>query len=165
MEISDKYQSLKESLIKEIKVMDQVKDKKIIELKEVYEGSNHIYMVMELLEGGSLYDNLITKGQHSEQESFQVFSQLLQAITAVHVHDMMHRDIKPENFIYVNKQSQELKLVEFGLTENIHNPTKLFVRCGTPGYIAPEIFNDSLYDCKVDIFSAGIILYNLYIFS
>lgn len=73
----------------------------------------------------------------------------------------MHRDIKPENMIYESNEGPTIKLGSFSLAESFINPHRIFVRCGTPGYVAPEILNNEAYDNKVDIFSAGIILYNL----
>lgn len=76
---------------------------------------------------------------------------------------IMHRDIKPENLILLDKETLEVKLADFGLSEfEKCNPQDLiFKRCGTPGYVAPEILEDKPYDCKVDSFSAGVILYIL----
>lgn len=73
----------------------------------------------------------------------------------------MHRDIKPENLILKDKDHLTIVLVDFGLAEYESNQNKIFTRCGTPGYVAPEVLNDLPYDCKVDAFSAGVIFYNL----
>jgi len=71
----------------------------------------------------------------------------------------MHRDIKPENLILRGDDSIELTLVDFGLAEYIDNKNRIFSRCGTPGYVAPEVLADYDYDGKCDVFSAGIICY------
>lgn len=73
----------------------------------------------------------------------------------------MHRDIKPENLILKDEMSFDLKLADFGLSELINKKENLFTRCGTPGYVAPEVLEDKKYDTKCDIFSAGVILYIL----
>ena len=79
----------------------------------------------------------------------------------------MHRDIKPENLIVHENEGYQvflfikLFLVDFGLAENASNQQRIFTRCGTPGYVAPEVLNDLPYDTKADVFSGGIILYNL----
>lgn len=73
----------------------------------------------------------------------------------------MHRDIKPENLIIKDTESLKLQLVDFGLGEYEKNTQRTFTRCGTPGYVAPEVLSDLPYNTKVDAFSAGIILYNL----
>jgi serine/threonine protein kinase len=79
----------------------------------------------------------------------------------------MHRDIKPENLILENTDNMKvnwyikLVLADFGLSDHINNKNKIFTRCGTPGYVAPEILNDLPYEAKVDVFSAGVIFYIL----
>lgn len=74
----------------------------------------------------------------------------------------MHRDIKPENLILKDESTLEIKVVDFGLSEFENTQENLiFKRCGTPGYVAPEILEDQPYDCKVDSFSCGVILYIL----
>ena len=78
----------------------------------------------------------------------------------------MHRDIKPENIIISKKQGKisDIVLADFGLSEHSEKKKFLFKRCGTPGYVAPEILLDEPYDTKVDIYSAGIIMYILFKF-
>ena len=74
----------------------------------------------------------------------------------------MHRDIKPENLILKdNDNDGEVKIADFGLATYVNCGEYLFKRCGTPGYVAPEILADDKYDQKVDVFSAGVILYIL----
>jgi len=73
----------------------------------------------------------------------------------------MHRDLKPENLILKDNESLQVKLADFGLAEFVNSKKRIFTRCGTPGYVAPEILADEPYDCKVDVFSAGVILYIL----
>jgi serine/threonine protein kinase len=75
---------------------------------------------------------------------------------------IIHRDIKPENLIFLSETTYELKLADFGLAEFKGEKNPLFVRCGTPGYVAPEVLKDEPYTEKVDIFATGIILYILY---
>ena len=76
----------------------------------------------------------------------------------------MHRDIKAENLILAsNDNDWDIKIADFGLASFVGEKF-IFKRCGTPGYVAPEILMDLEYDTKVDIFSAGVVLYLLYIF-
>ena len=80
----------------------------------------------------------------------------------MHSKGIMHRDIKPENLILKDKNSEtEIILADFGLSEKYakKEETLIFKRCGTPGYVAPEILNNKPYDTQVDVFSAGIIFY------
>lgn len=73
----------------------------------------------------------------------------------------MHRDIKPENLVLKNKETLEICLIDFGLSEFTNIDDINLIVCGTPGYVAPEMLNDEPYNEKVDIFSAGVILYNM----
>ena len=73
----------------------------------------------------------------------------------------MHRDLKPENLILKAQNSTDVVLADFGLADSLNQQSCAFRRCGTPGYVAPEILFDRPYDTKVDVFSAGIILYIL----
>ena len=87
---------------------------------------------------------------------------LLESLDYLHSKKLMHRDIKPENIILKDNISEtDIVLVDFGLCEYTDSKELLFKRCGTPGYVAPEILNDEKYSTKVDIFSAGVILYLL----
>lgn len=71
----------------------------------------------------------------------------------------MHRDMKPENIIFENKNNLKIKIVDLGFATSFINYRKLYTKCGTPGYIAPEILKNKEYDEKVDIFSLGVIFY------
>ena len=72
---------------------------------------------------------------------------------------IIHRDLKPENIIFKNTSNIDIGIVDLGFATYEKDYDKLFKRCGTPGYVAPEILNDRPYNCKVDIYSCGIILY------
>jgi len=88
---------------------------------------------------------------------------LLGALSYMHVRGIMHRDIKPENLILKDADNDwNVKIADFGLATTVNpNGEYLFKRCGTPGYVAPEVLADAKYDQKVDVFSAGVILYIL----
>lgn len=133
----------------------------IIKLYEVYEGEYHIYLVMELLKGGELFDRIVKKGISKEKDACIIIVRLLSALEYLHDLGIMHRDIKPENLILKDEHDFEIKLADFGLAEFVSKSDLLFRRCGTPGYVAPEILADKPYDTKVDVFSAGVILYIL----
>lgn len=84
---------------------------------------------------------------------------LLEGLSEIHAKNIIHRDLKPENLILRDKKVlSSLKVSDFGLSAKLKT-SKLFLRCGTPGFVAPEILNDEGYDSKADIFSAGVILY------
>ena len=120
-------------------------------------------MVHELLRGGELYDNLKRIPPLSEEKAAKIINELLNSIEYIHNLGILHRDLKPENIILREKgQLEDLVIADFGLAEYYRKDGKyLFTRCGTPGYVAPEVLQDKVYDFKVDVYSIGILLYIL----
>ena len=159
----------KESLMNEIEIMRLVKHGNIMNLEELHESKNSIYLVLELLEGGELFNYVSSKNSISVHEICRVMRCLLEALSYLSDKKLMHRDLKPENMILKDKgelQNATLKLVDFGLATQCDVPEYLFKRCGTPGYVAPEIINapsneNIHYSPKCDVFSAGIIFFIL----
>ena len=159
----------KESLMNEIEIMQLVKHGNIMNLEELHESKNSIYLVLELLEGGELFNFVSSKNSISVHEICRVMRCLLEALSYLSDKKLMHRDLKPENMILKDKgdlQNATLKLVDFGLATQCDVPEYLFKRCGTPGYVAPEIINapsneNIHYSPKCDVFSAGIIFFIL----
>ena len=141
----------------------------IMKLVEVHESQNSIYLVMELLEGGELFNHVSDKGTLQKKEYYKILKCLLEALAYMDSKGIMHRDLKPENMILKTKASLEnndLKVVDFGLATKFDIPEYLFKRCGTPGFVAPEVINapsnqNIHYDPKCDVFSAGVIFYLL----
>lgn len=159
----------KESLINEIAVMQKLHHPYIMNLEEVHESKNSVYLVLELLEGGELMEYLSSKESFSNEDIVRVMRCILEALAYMSEKKIMHRDLKPDNMILKEKNKLEfctLKLVDFGLA-TIHDiPEYLFKRCGTPGFVAPEVINapsneNVHYSPKCDVFSAGIIFYLL----
>ena len=91
--------------------------------------------------------------------------QVLEALAYLQVRGLIHRDLKPENIMLANKSTSEtsieISVVDFGFMTKVSEHKILFSRCGTPGFVAPEVLADYDYDCKADIFSAGVIFYVL----
>ena len=85
---------------------------------------------------------------------------ILEALVAMHSKNIVHRDLKPENMLFRDDTNDSLTIIDFGLSSTTKFG-KLKMKCGSPGYVAPEILNNHTYDTQVDIFSAGIILYIL----
>lgn len=148
-------------LINEINIMRKLNHPNIINLYEIYEGDYHVYLVLELLKGGELFDHIIKKGHYTEKDASIIIRKLLWALEYIHEKGIMHRDIKPENLILKDEDGVDIKLADFGLSEKENKKDLLFKRCGTPGYVAPEVLEDKKYDHKCDIYSAGVILYIL----
>ena len=159
----------RESIINEIEIMKDLDHPYVIKLEELHESKNSIYLILELLEGGELFNFISSKKKISLQDIQNSMHNLLEALAYLASKNIMHRDLKPENMILKTKDKLEnstLKLVDFGLSTKCDIEEYLFKRCGTPGYVAPEIINSSSnenihYTPKCDVFSAGIIFYIL----
>jgi serine/threonine protein kinase len=130
-----------------------------------------MYLVMELLQGGDLFDRIVAKEQYTEVESRRVMRRLLSAVYYLHEQrNIVHRDLKPENILCVhsNLQSMEVKLTDFGLAKIINEDDGLKTFCGTPQYFAPEVLERrhtvkgrGRYGKPADMWSLGVILYVL----
>ena len=137
----------------------------IIKTYEVYEDLKFISFVMELADGGDLFD-FITKspdGVLDDINSIDCIIQILETLNYLHNEKhIVHRDLKPENFLVtIEKSKPFIKLIDFGFAVNIKENPKLTQYLGTPLYTAPEIVEKEPYNEKVDIWSAGIVLFNM----
>lgn len=159
----------KESLINEIEVMQKLNHDFVMNLEEVHESKNSIYLVLELLEGGELLNYISVQNKLSLRDCHRIMYCILSALAYMNDRKIMHRDLKPDNMILKKKESLShctLKLVDFGLATQYDIDEYLYKRCGTPGFVAPEVINapsnqNIHYDPKCDVFSAGVIFYIL----
>jgi serine/threonine protein kinase len=159
----------KEALMNEIEIMKQLKHPNIMKLEELHESKNSVYLVLELLEGGELLQYLWNKESLTTVDHIKIIKSILQALSYMEDKNIMHRDLKPDNIILKHKDKIEfgnLKIVDFGLASVCGTSEQLFKRCGTPGFVAPEVINSSsthkiTYNHKCDVFSAGVIFYIL----
>ncbi len=129
-------------MINEIDLMRILEHDHVIKLYEVYETEKSIYLVIELIQGKSLQDILkrpMFKEEYSEMRVMKMIYAILDALAYLASRCIMHRDLKPDN-ILVDK-GDKIKIVDFGLATFIDLPEYIFKKCGTPGYIAPEVFN------------------------
>ena len=133
----------------------------IARLYEFFEDASELILIFELMEGGDLYEKIKLKHKYTEKEVFWIFLQIMKGLEYLHSKNVAHRDIKLQNML-LNSQMKNprIKIADFSLAEEFV-VNKMHVKCGTPGFMAPEIFYNEYYDEKVDIFSAGIILYIL----
>lgn len=159
----------KESLINEIEIMLKLRHPYIMSMEELHESKNSIYLVLELLEGGELLNYISSSVGLTMKEYSKIMKCIVEALSYMADKKIMHRDLKPDNMILKKKEKLEfctLKLVDFGLATVYDIPEYLFKRCGTPGFVAPEVINapsneNIHYTPKCDVFSAGIIFYIL----
>jgi serine/threonine protein kinase len=159
----------KESLYNEIDVMKNLDHENLMKLHEIHESQNSVYLVLELLEGGELLDYIkAQQGRIKTSEYKHIIRSILRALRYMNTKNIMHRDLKPENMILKTKggsiEENVLKIVDFGLATKCDIQEYLFKRCGTPGFVAPEVVNASSeenihYTPKCDVFSAGVIFY------
>ncbi|CAD8067099.1 unnamed protein product [Paramecium primaurelia] len=157
----DKNNKQRQGLLNEIDLLRSCHHPNIIKLYEIYESGDYIYLVMELLEGGELFDLILETKCFQESKVALIMFKIFDALEYLHTKNIMHRDIKPENILLKDKSENfDLKIADFGLASYTESDL-IITKCGTPGYVAPEILEDKKYNEKVDVFSAGIILYIL----
>lgn len=107
----------------EIDILKDVDHPNIIKLYETFEDQLNVYLVMEVCEGGELFDRIIDKGHFSEKEARDVFGQLVRSLLYLHKKDICHRDLKPENFLYLSKKEDSpIKMIDFGLSKKFMDP-------------------------------------------
>jgi len=144
---------------REVSIMEKLRHPGIVQLVDLFDEDDTLYLVMELIRGGELFDRIIEKGSFSENESALIIHQILEAVAYMHQHGVVHRDLKPENLLCATKDSRVIKIADFGLSKEGSN---LVTSCGSPGYIAPEVLlGEEVYDNTVDIWSIAIITYVL----
>ena len=152
---------------REIDITLELNHENVIKCEEIYEDNSAIHFVLQLIEGGDLFDHIIhsTNRKLNENEALDILNQILQAIHYLHDEmSIVHRDIKPENFLMYNENGRnKIKLIDFGFATYIRNDEEMTQQLGTPQYAAPEIFNEIPYNNKVDMWSTGIVLYNMII--
>lgn len=144
----------------EVAILKQVKHPNIVSLKDLFETNDKLYLVMELVTGGELFDKIVEKGQYTEKDASAIVKKILSAVQYLHGLNIAHRDLKPENLLLRDNDTDVL-LSDFGLSKIIDEKTMLTTACGTPYYVAPEVLSASGYDKEVDLWSIGVITYLL----
>uniref|UniRef100_A0A8R7U270 non-specific serine/threonine protein kinase n=1 Tax=Triticum urartu TaxID=4572 RepID=A0A8R7U270_TRIUA len=132
----------------------------IIRVYEVTETPKDIFVVMEYCQNGELLDYIIEKGRLQEDEARRIFQQIISSVEYCHRNMVVHRDLKPENLLLDSEYN--VKLVDFGLSNVMHDGHFLKTSCGSLNYAAPELISGNLYaGPEVDVWSCGVILYAL----
>jgi calcium-dependent protein kinase len=133
----------------------------IVRLRATYEDNEAVHLVMELCEGGELFDRIVARGHYSERAAAKIVRTIAEVVKMCHQNGVMHRDLKPENFLFANKkEDSNLKAIDFGLSVFFKPGEKFSEIVGSPYYMAPEVLKRN-YGPEVDIWSAGVILYIL----
>ncbi len=151
------------SLQNEIDILTHIDHPNIVRLFEKYEDDENYSLVMELMNGGELFDNILKKEMYTEREAADTIRPIIDAIQYCHSLNIIHRDIKPENLLYSTKDPNTamIKVSDFGLARFISQETLASTACGTPGYVAPEILRLQPYGKECDYWSIGVVLYIL----
>eukprot|EP00515_Schizochytrium_aggregatum_P005702 CAMPEP_0202049424 /NCGR_PEP_ID=MMETSP0963-20130614/3369_1 /ASSEMBLY_ACC=CAM_ASM_000494 /TAXON_ID=4773 /ORGANISM="Schizochytrium aggregatum, Strain ATCC28209" /LENGTH=503 /DNA_ID=CAMNT_0048614433 /DNA_START=1 /DNA_END=1512 /DNA_ORIENTATION=+ len=149
---------------KEISIMKLVRHPHVVQLKEVLASRTKIFIVLELVTGGELFDKIVAEGRFKEKTARFYFQQLCVGTEYCHRQGVCHRDLKPENLLLDDQGN--LKISDFGLSalyeqdSDENRQSLLHTTCGTPNYVAPEVLADQGYDgTRADTWSIGVILY------
>jgi 5'-AMP-activated protein kinase catalytic alpha subunit len=155
-----KNMEMEEKVKREIKILRLFMHPHIIRLYEVIEGPADIYVVMEYVKSGELFDYIVEKGRLQEEEARRFFQQIISGVQYCHRNMVVHRDLKPENLLLDN--NCDVKIADFGLSNVMRDGHFLKTSCGSPNYAAPEVISGKLYaGPEVDVWSCGVILYAL----
>ncbi|CAM9615846.1 unnamed protein product, partial [Phaeothamnion confervicola] len=129
---------------------------------DFFEADDVYHLVMELVEGGELFDRVVARQNYSELEARECIRGMLAAIAYCHNVGVVHRDIKPENVLLASQDNDhDIKLADFGLAQAVSSSAVLLMQCGTPSYVAPEILKAQPYGKAVDVWSVGVVSFIL----
>ena len=145
----------------EIRVLGLLHHPNIVELLEVHVDETNVYLVMELVNGGELFDRIVEKGWYTEKDAACLIKQVLSAVAYMHNEGVIHRDLKPENLLYHSTdEDSKIMITDFGLSK-IKDSGIMETACGTRCYVAPEVLAKKPYGKLVDVWSIGVITYIL----
>jgi len=135
-----------------------------VTLHDYFETSHNLYLIFDLCTGGELFDRICAKGNYTEGDAAELVRTIMGAVQYIHSTGIVHRDLKPENLLFRTKdEDADIMIADFGLSrvmdeDKLHLLTEV---CGTPGYMAPEIFRKTGHGKPVDIWAMGVITYFL----
>uniref|UniRef100_A0A7S4BRA7 Protein kinase domain-containing protein n=1 Tax=Chrysotila carterae TaxID=13221 RepID=A0A7S4BRA7_CHRCT len=149
----------RERLVNEIAILNRVHHANLLQLLEVIEDVDRIYLITEYIGGGELFNYIVEKGRLEESEAARLFAQMVAAVDSCHRNLVIHRDLKPENVLL--DPSGDIKVIDFGLGAVLSSSDELLtVACGSPHYAAPEmLLGGGYYGQRVDMWSLGVCLY------
>ncbi|PKA64265.1 Calcium-dependent protein kinase 8 [Apostasia shenzhenica] len=147
---------------REIEIMRELPEHpNVVRLRDVFEDREAVHLVMEVCEGGELFDRIVARGHYTERAAAVVMKTIMEVVQHCHEHGVMHRDLKPENFLFANEsEASPLKAIDFGLSVRFKPGEQFSEVVGSSYYMAPEVLKRN-YGPEVDVWSAGVILYIL----
>uniref|UniRef100_A0A1I8JK89 non-specific serine/threonine protein kinase n=1 Tax=Macrostomum lignano TaxID=282301 RepID=A0A1I8JK89_9PLAT len=153
-------ESVLQKVEREIAIMKLIEHPNVLGLFDVYDNKKFLYLVLEHVSGGELFDYLVRKGRLTPKEARRFFRQIISALDFCHKHCICHRDLKPENLLLDEKHN--IRVADFGMASLQPEGSMLETSCGSPHYACPEVIRGEKYDGrKADIWSTGVILYAL----
>ncbi|XP_018026338.1 serine/threonine-protein kinase BRSK2 [Hyalella azteca] len=153
-------ESVLQKVEREIAIMKLIEHPHVLGLYDVYENKKYLYLVLEHVSGGELFDYLVKKGRLTPKEARRFFRQIISALDFCHSHSICHRDLKPENLLLDEKNS--IRIADFGMASLQPDGSMLETSCGSPHYACPEVIRGEKYDGRrADVWSCGVILYAL----
>ncbi|XP_063800761.1 serine/threonine-protein kinase BRSK2 isoform X3 [Pseudophryne corroboree] len=145
---------------REIAILKLIEHPHVLKLHDVYENKKYLYLVLEHVSGGELFDYLVKKGRLTPKEARKFFRQIISALDFCHSHSICHRDLKPENLLLDERNN--IRIADFGMASLQVGDSLLETSCGSPHYACPEVIRGEKYDGrKADIWSCGVILFAL----
>ncbi|XP_009282812.1 PREDICTED: calcium/calmodulin-dependent protein kinase type 1, partial [Aptenodytes forsteri] len=117
----------------------RIKHPNIVALDDIYESGTHLYLIMQLVSGGELFDRIVEKGFYTERDASTLIRQILDAVKYLHDMGIVHRDLKPENLLYYSlDEDSKIMISDFGLSKIEGCGSVMSTACGTPGYVAKD---------------------------
>ncbi|XP_051954928.1 myosin light chain kinase family member 4 isoform X1 [Xyrauchen texanus] len=160
--IKARSQKEKEVVKGEIEVMNQLSHSSLIQLYAAFESRHEIILVMEYVDGGELFDRIIDENYKlTELDTVLFIRQISEGLQYMHKMYILHLDLKPENVLCVSRQTNKVKIIDFGLARRYKPREKLRVNFGTPEFLAPEVINYEFVSFPTDMWSLGVITYML----
>jgi len=152
--------NMHEKLSREINILKVMAHPHVIRMYELIDSPTELFMVMEYVSGGELFDYIVHKVRLRESEARRLFQQIIAGVEFCHQHMVCHRDLKPENLLL--DKNLQIKIADFGLSNRMWDGEFLKTSCGSPNYASPEVVSGKFYaGPETDVWSAGVCLYAL----
>lgn len=147
---------------REIIMMKLMNHPNIMRIYDVYEGDRELYLILEYIEGGELFDFLVNRGKLPPLDALAYFKQIIYGLNYAHAFSIIHRDLKPENILIHSLNPPLIKIADWGMAAFAPPSLELETSCGSPHYASPEIVHGHKYSgTATDIWSCGVILFAL----